>query len=102
MLKCRITNLVFVTNGYVYFASCDDLSLRVFQTEDYGVSWRSVSEGLPTENTFDIVLRQSFSVCDSLMVFGTTNGNLFSADTRSLNWVQVTSNLTKVGVVVIV
>lgn len=33
VLNCRIKNLVFVNSGFLYFASCDDLTLRVFNNK---------------------------------------------------------------------
>ena len=32
-LNCRISHMVFITNAYVYFAACTDLSLRVFSNK---------------------------------------------------------------------
>jgi len=32
-LNCRITNLVFVPNGHVFFASCSDLTIRLFNNQ---------------------------------------------------------------------
>ena len=33
LLNCRIKSLVFVNCGFLYFASCDDLTLRVFNNK---------------------------------------------------------------------
>lgn len=78
-----------------------ELSLKVYQTEDFGKSWLSVSDGLPKESTFDIVLRQAFCRKSNLMIFGTTNGNLYFSNQRKVRWRPITSNLTKVNSVVI-
>lgn len=32
-LKCRIKHMVFVSSGFLYFAACDDLTLRVFNNK---------------------------------------------------------------------
>lgn len=78
-----------------------DLALQVYQTEDFGKSWQSVSEGLPQQNVFDIALRQAFAKQGDLMVFGTTNGNLYLSEGKNIKWINLTSNLTKFNSVVI-
>ena len=78
------------------------LKLEVFETSDFGHSWESVSRGLPTTNTFDIVLRKSFKRKDNFMIFGTTNGNLFYTLDKNPYWRLISSHLTKVNVIDIV
>ena len=76
-----------------------DLSLQVFETNDFGTSWQSVSVELPANNAFDIVLRQSFIKSEDLFVFGTTNGNLYYTSGDKIKWQLASSNLTKVNYV---
>jgi len=76
------------------------LRLEVFQTDDFGEHWVSVSEGLPSTPVFDIVLRQAFAIRGDLMLFGTTNGNVYFADRTALRWQQLSANLTKVNTVI--
>ena len=73
------------------------LSLQVFETNDFGTSWKSMSVGLPTNNAFDIVLRQSFRKSGNLLVFGTTNGNLYYSLEDEIKWKSASFNLTKVN-----
>ena len=77
------------------------LALRVFQTSDQGVTWVSVSDGLPQQHAFDIVLRQAFARKKQFMVFGTNNGNLYLSDTRRIYWKLISHTLPKVNIVVI-
>lgn len=79
-----------------------DLSLRVYQTSNYGETWESKSDGLPENEAFDIVLRQAFCKKDDFFVFGTTSGNIYySNDSDEIKWKLLTNNLTKVNIVVI-
>ena len=75
------------------------LSLQVFETRDFGQSWKSVSTGLPGAFAFDIVLRQAFARKQNTMIFGTTNGNLFLSEGHDVKWQTISQNLAKVNVV---
>ena len=79
-----------------------DLKLEVFETTNFGQSWKSVSKGLPITHSFDIVLRKSFKRKENLMIFGTTNGNLFYTLEETPYWQLISSHLTKVNTVCIV
>ena len=79
-----------------------DLKLEVFETTNFGQSWKSVSKGLPIIHSFDIVLRKSFKRKENLMIFGTTNGNLFYTLEETPYWQLISSHLTKVNTVCIV
>ncbi len=76
------------------------LKMEVYHTEDYGKTWRSESEGLPTEQVFDIVLRQAFDLGPGGFMMGTTNGNVFYSDKEKMHWQMITSHLTKVNVII--
>lgn len=78
------------------------LQLNVYETNDFGRNWHTQSEGLPRESVFDIVLRQAFSKKKELIVFGTTNGNLYYSNQNSIRWELASSYLTKVNTITIV
>nr|WKN35275.1 glycosyl hydrolase [Tunicatimonas sp. TK19036] len=78
------------------------LALRVFQTNNQGRSWESVSDGLPQQQAFDLVLRQAFAKQNKLMVFGTNNGNLYLSDTERIHWRTISYTLPKVNSVIII
>lgn len=75
------------------------LALQVYRTIDFGQTWQIDSEGLPTGNAFDIVLRHSFSIQNNLFLFGTTNGNLYYRHGPSEKWSVLSNNLTKVNTI---
>ncbi len=74
-----------------------NLALKVFQTSDFGQSWQEVSEGLPQEFAFDIVLRHAFDRREDYMVMGTTNGNVYMSKGPYVHWQSIAKNLTKVN-----
>lgn len=74
-----------------------DLKMAVYHTDNFGDNWKSTSEGLPTKNCFDIVLRQAFAKQRELFVFGTTAGNLYYRHGSDSRWHQLESHLTKVN-----
>lgn len=78
------------------------LKLDVYMTADFGKNWDTVSQGLPQKNTFDIVLRHAFTKKDDLLVFGTTNGNVYYSGVENMGWKQLTNNLTKVNSVIVI
>jgi hypothetical protein len=78
-----------------------NLKLSVCQTHDGGQTWQTTSTGLPTEHAFDLVLRHGFVRQPGLMVFGTTNGNLYYSVDDGEHWQTLSNNLAAVGVVAI-
>lgn len=78
------------------------LKLQVFKTEDFGSTWKSDSDGLPENDCFDIVLRQSFDLRNQKFLFGTTNGNLYFRDGMKSNWILLSHTLTKVNALTII
>lgn len=73
------------------------LKLQVYQTVDFGKTWKSDSKGLPREYSFDIVLRQSFAQNKETFLFGTTNGNLYYRKGKDKPWSLLTHSLAKVN-----
>jgi photosystem II stability/assembly factor-like uncharacterized protein len=71
-------------------------SLSVYTTSDGGINWRRISNGLPQNNVFDIVLRHGFDIQNSQLVFGTNNGNLYHSRDYGENWSIITQNLSTV------
>ncbi len=78
------------------------LQLNVYETKNFGKSWHTQSEGLPQGSVFDIVLRQAFTKKNELMVFGTTNGNLYYSYQKSIRWKLASTHLTKINTINIV
>lgn len=71
--------------------------LRVYRTEDAGESWQSLDKGLPQENAYDCVLRDSFtSASESELAFGTTGGSLYFSDDNGDSWETVANHLPRI------
>lgn len=73
-----------------------NLALCVCQTADGGQTWQAQRQGLPQEFCFDIVFRHSFCNADSLLVFGTTTGNLFLSQNDGLDWRCLSHHLPRI------
>ncbi|RCV50312.1 WD40/YVTN/BNR-like repeat-containing protein [Marinitenerispora sediminis] len=76
-----------------------DYLLRAFRTDDGGQTWRSASEGLPTDPYYSIVLRDA-ACTDGAEVpgfyFGTRAGDVFVSTDDGPRWRQVASHLPDV------
>lgn len=70
-----------------------DLRLTVCRTNDGGSTWKSIHQGLPDSNAFDLVLRHSFAKKDSILAFGTNNGNLYLSKDNGGSWEALSRNL---------
>lgn len=73
------------------------LKLCVLKTDDRGLTWKDASNGLPETAFWGIVLRNGFAKHQSLMAFGTTNGNLYFSDDKGNRWEEITNTLSKVN-----
>ena len=73
-----------------------NMNLSVYHSSNFGQSWRPLGKGLPSEPSFDIVLRNAFDRKDAVMAFGTNNGNLYVSDNDGENWSVVSNNLAKI------
>jgi hypothetical protein len=78
-----------------------DLKLQVCKTIDGGKTWQSQTNGLPQENSFDLVLRHGLVRKQELMSFGTTNGNLYCSFNDGEHWETLSTNLAPICVVAI-
>ena len=78
-----------------------DLKLRVCKTLDGGKTWQTFSDGLPQENSFDLVLRHAFVRKPGLMSFGTTNGNLYCSFDDGETWQTLSNTLAPIHTVAI-
>ncbi len=75
-------------------------AVRVWETRDAGVSWRSRSEGLPHENAYLTVLREAFDTAaegaDLELYFGATSGDVFGSTDAAASWFTVADHLPPV------
>ena len=72
--------------------------LRVFRTDDGGETWSGLEKGLPQENVYDAVLRDSFSSCavGGELAFGTTGGTVFFSDDNGDSWNKIAEYLPRI------
>lgn len=70
-----------------------DGKLQICRTTDGGKTWQSFSEGLPQQNSFDIVYRHCLKYNDGDLIFGTTTGNLFVSNNLGENWECISNYL---------
>ena len=69
--------------AYVIPAVSDELriapnqALTVCRTEDGGQTWQNLKNGLPQQQSFDIVFRHALAISGHILAFGTTTGNIY-------------------------
>jgi photosystem II stability/assembly factor-like uncharacterized protein len=76
-----------------------DNACRVYRTEDAGKSWTALTNGLPQDEYYDIVLRDAMSTdgADPAgFYFGTRNGQVFASPDEGETWRQVAAHLPSV------
>jgi len=74
-----------------------DKALCVCRTEDGGQNWEPLRDGLPQEYCYDLVFRHALAVSDNLLVFGTTNGNVYLSEDYGDHWTCLHQNLPRVN-----
>ncbi|MDH3709703.1 MAG: glycoside hydrolase [Cyclobacteriaceae bacterium] len=70
-----------------------DGALCVCRTDDGGVTWKDLRQGLPQQDCYDIVFRHALSNTGDTLAFGTTTGNLFVSNNKGDNWETISSTL---------
>ncbi len=74
-----------------------DGKMGVYRTQDSGESWTRLDKGLPQENAYDCVLRDSFSAAgNSDLAFGTTGGSVYFSDDNGDSWETITNHLPRI------
>lgn len=71
-------------------------ALCICRTEDGGKSWKTLRNGLPQENCFDIVYRHALATSGDALTFGTTTGNFFFSPDRGESWQTINNYLPMV------
>jgi photosystem II stability/assembly factor-like uncharacterized protein len=76
-----------------------DHRCRVYRSTDAGASWQAMTEGLPTEPYYPIVLRDALCCDDSAVAgvyFGSRSGDVFGSRNEGESWRRVAANLPDV------
>ena len=73
--------------------------LRVYRTDDAGLTWQALKKGLPQQNAYVSILREGMCA-DSLdpcgVYFGTSSGHLFASHDRGESWRVIAGYLPKI------
>ena len=69
---------------------------RVYRTQNGGDSWDALSNGLPQENAYDCVLRDSFTGDGENLAFGTTGGSLYISTDNGDSWEALAEHLPRI------
>jgi photosystem II stability/assembly factor-like uncharacterized protein len=73
-----------------------DGGLFVARTEDGGKSWKALRNGLPQQETYDVIYRHAFDVSGDKLCFGSTTGNVYFSEDRGESWICLGSNFPPV------
>lgn len=63
-----------------------DRALCISRTDDGGKTWTALRNGLPQEETYDLIYRHALDLDGDTLVFGTTTGNLYMSENRGDSW----------------
>ena len=78
------------------FRCTPEAKLRVYRTQNGGESWQALNEGLPQEDAFETILRDSMKADRSNptgLYFGTRSGKLFGSKNGGNAWASIREGL---------
>jgi len=78
------------------FRCTPEAKLRVYRTTNAGESWEPLTEGLPQEDAFETILRDSMKADTNDptgLYFGTRNGKLFGSNNGGDSWTAISEGL---------
>jgi photosystem II stability/assembly factor-like uncharacterized protein len=78
------------------FRCTPEAKLRVYRTRNAGESWEPLTEGLPQEDAFETILRDSMKADandPTGLYFGTRNGKLFGSSNGGESWTAISEGL---------
>ncbi len=73
--------------------------LRVYRSKDEGDSWEALTNGLPQENAFEVILRDALHSVGDEVYFGTKNGKLFGSVDNGEKWEMIQGSLPEINCV---
>ncbi|MEO1251348.1 MAG: sialidase family protein [Pseudomonadota bacterium] len=78
-----------------------DGKLVVNKTTDGGKSWTPMSNGLPDEESYDLIYRHALDIDDAgeRLVMGSTTGNLWVSENAGERWAPVSAHLPPIAAV---
>ena len=78
------------------FRCTPEAKLRVYRTKNAGSSWEPLTEGLPQEDAFETILRDSMKADANNptgLYFGTRSGKLFGSNNGGESWTAISEGL---------
>jgi photosystem II stability/assembly factor-like uncharacterized protein len=78
------------------FRCTPEAKLRVYRTRNAGESWEALTEGLPQQDAFETILRDSMKADTNDptgLYFGTRNGKLFGSSDGGDSWSSIAEGL---------
>jgi photosystem II stability/assembly factor-like uncharacterized protein len=81
------------------FRAAPERKLRVYRTRNGGKSWKPLTEGLPQEGSYDLVLRDALTADSHDKVgvyFGTRAGKLFASANEGSSWSSISDSLPSI------
>lgn len=78
------------------FRCTPEAKLRVYRTTNAGDSWEALSDGLPQQDAFETILRDSMKADANNptgLYFGTRSGKLFGSKDGGNSWTAITEGL---------
>jgi len=78
------------------FRCTPEAKLRVYRTQNAGSSWEPLTEGLPQEDAFETILRDSMKADANNptgLYFGTRSGKLFGSKNGGESWTAISEGL---------
>lgn len=73
--------------------------LRVYRSKDEGDSWKAMTNGLPQENAYEVILRDALTSVRDEVYFGTKNGKLFGSADNGDSWEIIQGSLPEINCV---
>ena len=73
--------------------------LRVYRSKDEGDSWEALTNGLPQENAYEVILRDALTSVGDEVYFGTKNGKLFGSTDNGDSWEMIQGSLPEINCV---
>jgi photosystem II stability/assembly factor-like uncharacterized protein len=73
--------------------------LRVYRSRDEGETWEPLTNGLPQENAYEVILRDAMDATGNEVYFGTKNGKLFGSADNGDSWTMIQGSLPEINCV---
>lgn len=73
--------------------------LRVYRSKNEGDSWEELTNGLPQENAYEVILRDALTSVRDEVYFGTKNGKLFGSADNGDSWEMIQGSLPEINCV---